>query len=567
MLVIWTAVCLVAIFSVAAPRGYSLTFLGDLTQCLLLVSVFIACLTNVSVSERPARFFWVLMALGFGLWLSAQMLWTYFEVFLRREVPNPFIGDVILFLHLVPMMGALAMQLHTHRGERSARLGVVDFVLLLVWWLYLYLFVVIPWQYVLFNEALYGRNFDLAYFIEHMVLLLITGVLWVRSTGDWRVLYGHLFGASVLYALGSVAAGIAIDFGRYYTGSLYDVPLVAAMAWFSGIALAARRLTLATDLPKESSEKNRGGWMAWLAMVTILSLPILAGWALFGSRAPIEVRSFRLLLTLATMMIMGVLLALKQYRLDKELASANQELREASLTDLLTGTRNRRFLTTTIEADVQHVIRFFSPNAGPRKPNRDLVFYFIDVDHFKEVNDQYGHEAGDQVLVEIARRISSAIRHSDALIRWGGEEFLVVSRYTNRHDADVLAARVLKTVGSEPFDLADGRSIRRTCSVGWAVFPWFVNEPEALHYEEVLRLADSALYQAKNAGRNQAIGMLPAIEEPILAMARNSADKNPTEPLQVRTVVTPGPSIPSKTASGEIAASAAMAAAAGIYQR
>jgi diguanylate cyclase (GGDEF)-like protein len=564
MLIVWAAVCLVAVFSVTAPRGYSLTFLGDLTQCLLLVSALIACVVNVRVSERPARFFWVLIALGFGLWLSAQMLWTYFEVFLRREVPNPFIGDVILFLHLVPLMGALAMQLHTQRGERNARLGVVDFVLLVVWWLYLYLFVVIPWQYVLFNEALYGRNFDLAYFIEHMVLLLITGVLWVRTSGDWRVIYGHLFGASVLYALGSVTAGIAIDSGRYYTGSLYDVPLVAAMAWFTGIALAARRLTLATDFPKDSSPKKRGGWMTWMAMVTILSLPVLAGWALFGSRAPGEIRSFRVLLTLATMMIMGVLLALKQYRLDKELDCANQELREASLTDLLTGTRNRRFLSTTIETDVRHVIRSFSPNAGPqRKPNRDLVFYFIDIDHFKEVNDQYGHEAGDQVLVEVARRISSAIRHSDALIRWGGEEFLVVSRYTNRHEAHVLAARVLKAVGNEPFEFLDGRSMRRTCSLGWAAFPWFVSAPESLHYEEVLRLADSALYQAKNAGRNQAIGMLPASEKPTSATVRNSADKNPTEALEVRTIATLGPSTPSQNASGEMAASSAAGAAAG----
>lgn len=110
----------------------------------------------------------------------------------------------------------------------------------------------------------------------------------------------------------------------------------------------------------------------------------------------------------------------------------------------------------------------------------DLLFYFVDADHFKEVNDRFGHDVGDQVLVEITRRISTAIRHSDALIRWGGEEFLVVSRYTNRDEAAALAQRVLDAVGSEPFLLhSAGSSIRRTCSVGWAAFPWHPSQPGA----------------------------------------------------------------------------------------
>ena len=82
------------------------------------------------------------------MWLSAQVLWTCFEVFLRQEAPNPFVGDVILFLHVVPMMAALALQPHIHRNNQSLRLVTLDFSLLLTWWLYLYLFIVIPWQYV-----------------------------------------------------------------------------------------------------------------------------------------------------------------------------------------------------------------------------------------------------------------------------------------------------------------------------------------------------------------------------------------------------------------------------------
>jgi hypothetical protein len=135
------------------------------------------------------------MAAGFGAWLTAQMLWSYFEVFLRREVPNPFVGDVVLFLHIVPLMAALALEPHLQRNESGSRFCSLDFLLLLIWWLYLFLFVVIPWQYVYPSEAVYGRSFDVLYLSEHIVLLFLLGFVWRGSTGSWKVIYGHFLGA------------------------------------------------------------------------------------------------------------------------------------------------------------------------------------------------------------------------------------------------------------------------------------------------------------------------------------------------------------------------------------
>ena len=284
--------------------------------------------------------------------------------------------------------------------------------------------------------------------------------------------------------------------------------------------------------------------MSGLAMGTILTLPVLAGWALYVSNAPAPVRNFRLQLTLATMMVTAALIWMKQYRLDKELARANRELREDSLTDVLTGAGNRRFLSSTIEADVRHALRAHSSVAAAQgKRNRDLVFYIIDADCFKEVNDRYGHDWGDQFLFEMARRVSSAIRYSDALIRWGGDEFLVVSRYTDRDDADALASRVLTAVAREPFELKGGITIERTCSIGWAVFPWFVHDPEKVKYSDVLRLADCALYEAKHSGKNQAVGMLPTRAVPAPGMGSTLGGRNDrlTEHLSAQTLVTPGP--------------------------
>jgi diguanylate cyclase (GGDEF)-like protein len=543
----WTLACCLVLAEVALclilPRSFSATAIGDFTQCFLLLLALCSAFANVRSTERRVRLFWMLLSLGFSLWLVAQLLWSYFEVILRQEVPNPFIGDVVLFVHIVPLMAALAVQPHAEREEQSLRLGGLDFGLLLTWWLYLYVFIVIPWQFVSPNAVAYGRAFDDVDFMGHFVFVAGAAALWLRSTGTWRLIYGTLFGAGLVYALGAMEAGIAIDLGKYHTGSLYDVPLVIAMGWFSGAGSIARHAGAGMESPKAVSERQ-DLWVSGAATVTILSLPILAGWALYISDAPVPVKNFRVLLTLGIMIVMGTLAWIKQHRLDKELDCANRELREDSVTDLLTGARNRRFLASTIELDVHHVLRSYA--RGPvviGKRDRDLVFYLIDTDGFKKINDQYGHAVGDKVLLEVARRISSAIRHSDVLIRWGGDEFLVISRYTDRDEASHLAKRVLNAMASEPFEIEGCLNMQCTCSVGWAVFPWYVREPKAVPYDEVLRLADSALYDAKKGGRNQAVGLLPTREEPATVSEATLAGKGGRlqEQLFARTMNVPGP--------------------------
>jgi diguanylate cyclase (GGDEF)-like protein len=215
------------------------------------------------------------------------------------------------------------------------------------------------------------------------------------------------------------------------------------------------------------------------------------------------------------------------------LARANKELEEMSLTDPLTAARNRRFFQATIASDVSQAIRAYSsPDPTRSRRNRDIVFYLIDADHFKEINDRFGHDAGDQMLIDLTSRISSAIRYSDVLVRWGGEEFLVVSRFCERKEAATLAARVLSAVAGEPFKIKGaGVSLHRTCSIGWAAFPWNVDSPVDVNYEEVLALADRALYKAKNAGRNQAIGALPphSAAEPHTAVATGNSEARVSE--------------------------------------
>lgn len=238
----------------------------------------------------------------------------------------------------------------------------------------------------------------------------------------------------------------------------------------------------------------------------------------------------------------------------QQLQHANQELREASLTDPLTGARNRRFFQLTIEADINHALRSYSASEGATENhNRDLVFYLIDADHFKEVNDLYGHLAGDEILGEMTRRIQAAARMSDVLVRWGGEEFMVVSRASSRTEATALASRILHAIADKPFRIRESsQPIRRTCSIGWAAFPWFPAAPAAVSYETVIALADQALYRAKQAGRNRAMGVLPVDTHGLPDDAVRTREVK-LEDLRTFLITTAGPKEARFAASGQSA--------------
>jgi diguanylate cyclase (GGDEF)-like protein len=538
-------VCVHVLLSLLAPRGFALTAFGDILQCVLLFFGTVAILTNVKAASQKARLFWALVGLGVGMWFCAQLLWTYFEVLLRQEAPNPFVGDVILFLHVVPVMAAVALQPHVRQDDRAVRVGTLDFLLLLTWWLFLYLFVVIPWQYVHPVESTYGSSFDVLYVCEQLVLALGLILVWRRSGGAWRSIYSQLFGLTLLSCVGSLMANEAIDYHIYYTGSLFDVPLVAAMAWFVRIGLFAREVPKQT--PAEDVATGHGIWKARLAMLAVFITPWMVAWAQFGGNAPHSVRTYRLLLTVAVMLVMGGLVFLKQHLLDQELLSLlrssrqnleemsrlkdelenkehslrwhslelqrkNLELQEISFTDVLTGVWNRRYLEEIITAEAGQVLRNYQRARGSdirKLDHRDLVFIMVDMDFFKEVNDLHGHPAGDRLLQLVAQRLSTVVRKSDVLVRWGGEEFLIMSRSTDPTGTPAFCSRVLEVIASEPFDLGHGILVKKTCSVGWAAYPWCRSAFEAICAEEVIALADTALYRAKALGRNQGVGILP----------------------------------------------------------
>jgi diguanylate cyclase (GGDEF)-like protein len=169
----------------------------------------------------------------------------------------------------------------------------------------------------------------------------------------------------------------------------------------------------------------------------------------------------------------------------------SRKLEEQSLTDALTGLRNRRFLDERLEEEFKRAQRY----------GDFLSIIMIDLDHFKAVNDRFGHPAGDMVLREAAALIRTSIRDPDICARYGGEEFAVILPKTSMSGALAVAERVWRAIGAKeyevPPDASGQRTVKVTASLGVAFYTKDITAGDVL-----LRRADEALYRAKEAGRN-----------------------------------------------------------------
>jgi signal transduction histidine kinase len=329
---LWTAAvaaCLVPLIvgALTLHRSFALTAFSDWIQCILLLSGALALIPNAVRSHGRKRLFWALLASGMAFWFSYQLMWTYFEVGLRMDVPDLCAGDIILFLHIVPMMAALALRPHARQEEYSARLRRLDFALMMVWWMYLYVFAVMAWQYIVPNITAYNDNLNLLYLVEKIAYLIALIVAWRNSKGGWKILYANLFGASLTYGASSYFANWALGHQAYYSGSLYDIPLTVSMAWITVIALWAR-----DDDPETSARTNstsQGVWLARVGMITVFSLPLFAAWSVLDSSIPPRIRSFRLVLTLGAALFMGIVVFVRHRLLDRELLRLLNQSRES----------------------------------------------------------------------------------------------------------------------------------------------------------------------------------------------------------------------------------------------
>jgi two-component system cell cycle response regulator len=185
-------------------------------------------------------------------------------------------------------------------------------------------------------------------------------------------------------------------------------------------------------------------------------------------------------------LVAAVRSAIRTARLQRELLGRASELERLAYTDPLTKIPNRRFVLRQLDA----------LRSGARRHGRPVSVAMIDIDHFKAVNDRFGHEAGDGVLIEVARRLQGRLRGEDVLGRYGGEEFLALLPDTAPEGAATVAEGMRRTVGEQELQVC-GEPLRVTVSVGHATFDG--EEPG----ERLVARADDALYAAKRAGRDR----------------------------------------------------------------
>ncbi len=171
-------------------------------------------------------------------------------------------------------------------------------------------------------------------------------------------------------------------------------------------------------------------------------------------------------------------------------------LRESTLTDAMTGLRNRRFLEEYAETLVNQC----------KRRATSMTLLMLDLDYFKPVNDNYGHDVGDQILCALADILKANVRESDLLIRYGGEEFLIVLQDTSGEQAMGVAEKIRQAVEAYKFKVGGGVILNKTISIGLADYP---NDGQA--FWQVLKFADVALYAAKEGGRNQVVRFIPEL--------------------------------------------------------
>ena len=193
---------------------------------------------------------------------------------------------------------------------------------------------------------------------------------------------------------------------------------------------------------------------------------------------------------------------------NKQLKLLNQALQESSLSDPLTGLRNRRFVFEEVSRDLEVARRRLDDEQQgvDQRDASDLIFMMIDLDNFKPINDTYGHAAGDQMLLDVRDALLGTCRRSDFVIRWGGDEFLVIAKQTKPAESEALAERIRSTIAETSFMVGDGQVVRTTCSIGFAAYPLFRAQLDDSDLDQIIGLADSLMYESKKK-RNAWAGM------------------------------------------------------------
>ena len=316
-----------AFVSLIAHQGIGLTAFADVVGFALMAAAGAIAMANAISGSNKERSFWTLTSLAFLLWSVNQGAWCVWELLLHRKIPDPFFFDIILFFHPVPLMAAVAWRPDFLSKPGKVLPSLLNFLMLMGWWIFLYAFIVFPHQYVILNVGRYNSYYEILYGTENALLLAILSLATRTSSGPWHRLYFHFLGAFTIYTINSQFLDRAASNGTYYSGSIYDVGLLGPVAWVIAASVSARTWDLQSVPVKLHSRWKR--LVPRLAMLAILSLPVLGLWTVLLDRSPASTRAFRVFAVLAAMIVLGTFVFFRQYLQDQALMTLLNESRRA----------------------------------------------------------------------------------------------------------------------------------------------------------------------------------------------------------------------------------------------
>jgi diguanylate cyclase (GGDEF)-like protein len=458
----------------------SAVLVSDLAQIGLGLTCLRAVLQTRARSGRATSYHWTWLAVSFIAFILAQTLATYID--LSSDQSWDRLGDILFSLSAIPM-AMLPFVDPDREHSRFDRLHVLDFVQVSCLWIALYLYFRNTPRLALASVGWEGFGWSPA-LIFHAILTLsfLIGALLGRSKAALSFFGGM---AAYVFLAGMADSYADLSSNRVQPGQWFDlvwsllqaIPLLVALTWKQNASLApvparAQRIVLSDLVPL---------LYAFFAVLLLIR---------DTARNP----GLSLVVVIALFLALAVRILVAQHRLLR----AQDTLEYEASHDALTGVCNRAA-----------ILELFTKEVLQQKRTREpLAVMLADIDHFKSVNDTYGHLVGDQVLTEVAQRLSSSLRGGDSVGRYGGEEFLMILPNCCASGSTTVAERLRSCIADSPVSSSAG-PIPVSISIG-AVSTC---DAESLPgYMLLLRMADDALYQAKAKGRNRVEQVTAAFE-------------------------------------------------------
>ncbi|WP_125809971.1 GGDEF domain-containing protein [Actinoplanes sp. ATCC 53533] len=460
-------------------------FVGDILYLVPLIAGVLAATVAARRSRGRHRTLWRVLTAAFAAQLAGESIWAAYDYLTGDGPPEPSVADLCYLTASTLTIVAVLVGFGGAGRLRHLR-GLVDSLLIIV------SLGALGWQLLIRPQltaaAVWGDLVNVAYPLLDLVLLAVLGIVGMAGHRSVPLAVRLVGVAGAITAVCDMIYTYLVLFSEYDSGSWIDVGFeTAESCLFLAAVVAVRR----PEPPAERRSFDRG----------MPLLPIVISVA--GTSALVVYDKVRTGvvsdLTLVVVAVLFLAVMLRQYLFAADRAGLAEELRRAvaeqqrlAVTDGLTGLANRRHLMTMLD-------RLRTAPGG-----RPVSLLVVDLDHFKLVNDTYGHLAGDAVLEAAAARIAAAARATDLVARYGGEEFVLLLADTDGPEAERLAERIRRRLRDSPIAAGDA-VIAVTASIGVATSP----DGAVPH---LLEAADRALYRAKAQGRDQVTVAVPETE-------------------------------------------------------